>query len=280
MRLALYQVDAFTNLRFRGNAAAVVPLAAWLDDALMLQIAQENNLSETAFLLELAPGHYHIRWFSPLTEIDFCGHATLASAYVIFMLQPELPEIRFSTGAVGDLSVSRSGDWLQMSFPKRLASPVAEIPAALLQGLGAEPRQVLRSDQAWFAIYADAATVASLTPDMQQLKQLGPWDVVVTAPGTGFVPEFAATQDNLDAASQYDFISRYFWPANGGDEDPVTGSIHAGLTPYWAEQLGKNQLLAYQASTRGGVLRLEISGERVLVSGQAVLYLKGEIEVG
>lgn len=280
MRLALYQVDAFTNLRFRGNAAAVVPLAAWLDDALMLQIAQENNLSETAFLLELAPGHYHIRWFSPLTEIDFCGHATLASAYVIFMLQPELPEIRFSTGAVGDLSVSRTGDWLQMSFPKRLASPVAEIPAALLQGLGAEPRQVLRSDQAWFAIYADAATVASLTPDMQKLKQLGPWDVVVTAPGSGFVPELAATQDNLDAASQYDFISRYFWPANGGDEDPVTGSIHAGLTPYWAEVLGKNQLLAYQASTRGGVLRLEISGDRVLVSGQAVLYLKGEIEVG
>ncbi|RVU33078.1 PhzF family phenazine biosynthesis protein [Rheinheimera riviphila] len=277
MRLALYQVDAFTNQRFRGNAAAVVPLASWLDDALMLQIAQENNLSETAFLLELAPGHYHIRWFSPLTEIDFCGHATLASAYVIFMLQPELPEIRFSTGAVGDLTVSRTGDWLQMSFPKRLALPVSEVPPALLQGLGAAPLQVLRSDQAWFAIYADAATVVALTPDMQQLKQLGPWDVVVTAPGAGFVP---AGQDVEHQASQYDFIGRYFWPANGGDEDPVTGSIHAGLAPYWAGHLGKNQLLAYQASTRGGVLRLEISGERVLVSGQVVLYLKGEIEVG
>jgi PhzF family phenazine biosynthesis protein len=280
MRLAIYQVDAFTNQRFRGNAAAVVPLAHWLDDALMLQIAQENNLSETAFLLELAPGHYHIRWFSPLTEIDFCGHATLASAYVIFMLQPELAEIRFSTGAVGDLTVTKNADWLQMSFPKRLAKPVAEIPTALLQGLGAAPLQVLRSDQAWFAIYADASTVAALTPDMQQLKQLGPWDVVVTAPGTGFIPEPPAAQANPDAEQQYDFISRYFWPANGGDEDPVTGSIHAGLTPYWAEQLGKNQLLAYQASTRGGVLRVEISGDRVLVSGQAVLYLKGEIEVG
>ena len=280
MRLALFQVDAFTNQRFRGNAAAVVPLARWLDDALMLQIAQENNLSETAFLLELAPGHYHIRWFSPLTEIDFCGHATLASAYVIFMLQPELPEIRFSTGAVGDLTVCRNADWLQMSFPKRLAKPIAEIPIALLQGLGAAPLQVLRSDQAWFAIYADAATVAALTPDMQQLKQLGPWDVVVTAPGAGFVPKTPVTRDSPDAAPQYDFVSRYFWPANGGDEDPVTGSIHAGLTPYWAEQLGKTQLLAYQASTRGGVLKLEISGDRVLVSGQAVLYLKGEIEVG
>jgi len=280
MRLDLYQVDAFTNQRFRGNAAAVVPLVSWLDDALMLQIAQENNLSETAFLVALAPGHYHIRWFSPLTEIDFCGHATLASAYVIFMLQPELPEIRFSTGAVGDLTVSRNADWLQMSFPKRLALPVAEIPPALIQGLGAAPLQVLRSDQAWFAIYADAATVASLTPDMTLLKQLGPWDVVVTAPGAGFVGETPAVPANSEAAQQYDFISRYFWPANGGDEDPVTGSIHAGLTPYWAGQLGKTQLLAYQASTRGGVLRLAISGERVLVSGQAVLYLKGEIEVG
>jgi len=279
MQLALYQVDAFTQQRFRGNAAAVVPLTSWLDDTLLLQIAQENNLSETAYLLQLAPGHYHIRWFSPLTEIDFCGHATLASAYVIFMLQPELPEIRFSTGAVGDLTVCRNGDWLQMSFPQRLALPIAEVPAALLQGLGAEPLQVLRSDQAWFAIYADAATVAALTPDMAQLKQLGPWDVVVTAPGAGFVP---AGQGNAepDQAEQYDFVSRYFWPANGGDEDPVTGSIHAGLTPYWAGQLGKNQLLAYQASKRGGVLRLEISGDRVLVSGQAVLYLKGEIEVG
>jgi len=277
MRLALYQVDAFTNQRFRGNAAAVVPLVAgWLDDALMLRIAKENNLSETAFLLELAPGHYHIRWFSPLTEIDFCGHATLASAFVIFMLQPELPEIRFSTGAVGDLTVCRDRDWLQMSFPKRLAVPVTDVPAALIQGLGAKPLQVLRSDQAWFAIYADAATVVALTPDMQQLKQLGPWDVVVTAPGVGFIP---AGQDAENQVTHYDFISRYFWPANGGDEDPVTGSIHAGLTPYWAEQLGKTQLLAYQASERGGVLRLEISNDRVLVSGQAVLYLKGEIEI-
>lgn len=277
MQFAMYQVDAFTHQRFQGNAAAVVPLTAWLDDTLMLRIAQENNLSETAFLLELAPGHYHIRWFSPLTEIDFCGHATLASAYVIFMLQPTLTTIRFSTGAVGDLTVTQQDDWLQMSFPKRLATPVAELPAALIQGLGATPLHVLRSDQAWFAIYADAATVANLTPDMQQLKQLGPWDVVVTAPGVGFTP---AGHEAAESSMQYDFVSRYFWPANGGDEDPVTGSIHAGLTPYWAEQLGKTQLLAYQASIRGGVLRLEISGDRVLVSGQAVLYLKGEIEVG
>jgi PhzF family phenazine biosynthesis protein len=268
MRLALYQVDAFTNQRFRGNAAAVVPLQQWLDDALLLQIAQENNLSETAYLLQQAPGHYVIRWFSPLTEIDFCGHATLASAFVIFMLQPDLAEIRFSTQVVGDVTVTKNADWLQMSFPKRLAKPVTEVPAALLQGLGAAPLQVLQSEQAWFAVYADAATVQTLTPDMALLKQLGPLDVVVTAPGKSF------------ATGQYDFISRYFWPANGGDEDPVTGSIHAGLAPYWAEQLGKNQLLAYQASQRGGVLRLAINDDRVLVSGQAVLYLQGEIMIG
>ncbi len=268
MRLALYQVDAFTEQRFRGNAAAVVPLQAWLDDELLLQIAQENNLSETAYLLERAAGHYWIRWFSPLTEIDFCGHATLAAAYVIFMRQPELCQICFSTQAVGDLTVTKNGDWLQMNFPKRLATPVDQVPAALLQGLGAAPQQVLQSEQAWFAVYADAATVQTLTPDLALLKQLAPLDVVVTAPGNNF------------AQDQYDFISRYFWPANGGDEDPVTGSIHAGLAPYWAQRLGKQQMLAYQASKRGGVLRLQICDERVLVSGQAQLYLQGEIIIG
>jgi PhzF family phenazine biosynthesis protein len=261
----MYQVDAFTDKLFSGNAAAVVPLTQWLDDAVLLAIAQENNLSETAYLLELGKGHYFIRWFSPITEIDFCGHATLAAAFVLFQLQPDLTEISFSTQAVGDLTVTRQGDWLQMNFPQRQALPVAEVPAALLQALGVAPVKVLRSAQAWFAIYDNAGQVAALTPDMQLLKQLGPWDVVVTAPGVGF------------KQSQYDFVSRYFWPANGGDEDPVTGSIHAGLAPYWAEQLGKTELVAYQASIRGGVLRCELLNDRVLVSGQAVLYFQGEI---
>ena len=265
MKLTIYQVDAFTDTLFSGNAAAVVPLTAWLDDSRLLLIAQENNLSETAYLLELGKGHYFIRWFSPITEIDFCGHATLASAFVLFQLKPELTELRFSTQAVGDLTVTKQGDWLQMNFPQRPALPVAELPAVLLEALGVAPVKVLRSAQAWFAIYDDAAQVTALTPDMQLLKQLGPWDMVVTAPGIGF------------AEDQYDFVSRYFWPANGGDEDPVTGSVHAGLTPYWAEQLGKTELLAYQASKRGGVLRCELQNDRVLVSGQAVLYLQGEI---
>lgn len=264
-KLAIYQVDAFTDTLFSGNAAAVVPLTQWLDDATLLSIAQENNLSETAYLLELNKGHYFIRWFSPITEIDFCGHATLAAAFVLFQLQPELTEISFSTQAVGDLTVTKQGDWLQMNFPQRPALPVAEVPAALLQALGVAPIKVLRSAQAWFAIYEHAAQVTALQPDMQLLKQLGPWDVVVTAPGTGF------------QEGRYDFVSRYFWPANGGDEDPVTGSIHAGLAPYWAEQLAKTELVAYQASQRGGVLRCALQNDRVLVSGQAVLYLQGEM---
>lgn len=265
MKLPIYQVDAFTDTLFSGNSAAVVPLSAWLDDAKLLLIAQENNLSETAYLLELNKGHYFIRWFSPITEIDFCGHATLASAFVLFQLQPEHTEISFSTQAVGDLTVTKQGDWLQMNFPQRPALPVAEVPAVLLEALGVAPLKVLQSAQAWFAIYDNAAQVAALKPDMQLLKQLGPWDMVATAPGLGF------------KEGQYDFVSRYFWPANGGDEDPVTGSIHAGLAPYWAEQLGKTELLAYQASKRGGVLRCALQNDRVLVSGQAVLYLQGEI---
>lgn len=264
--LAIYQVDAFTDQLFAGNAAAVVPVAQWLSDELMLQIAAENNLSETAFVREVAQGHVEIRWFSPLTEIDFCGHATLASAEVWFRLQPELETLRVSTQKVGDLTVQKGLDgWHLMDFPERLPRPMTEVPAALLAALPATPVAVLRSEQAWFVVFANAQDVVTLQPDLALLKQLGPYDVVVTAPGAGF------------AQGQYDFVSRYFWPANGGDEDPVTGSIHAGLAPYWGERLAKTELLAYQASTRGGVLRLALSNQRVQVSGQARLYLQGQI---
>lgn len=269
MKLELFQVDAFTDQLFGGNAAAVVPLPDemenWPAEQLMLQIAAENNLSETAFLKKLAPAHYQIRWFSPLCEVDFCGHATLAAAFVLFSRDTAV-ELTFSTLKVGDLTVRQGQDgWLDMNFPQRPAVPQAEIPAALLQALNHQPTDVLRSEQAWFLIYDDAAKVQRLTPDMTLLKTLWPFDVVATAPGAGF------------AAGEYDVVSRYFWPANGGDEDPVTGSIHAGLTPYWAEKLNKTALLAYQASSRGGVLRCALQGERVQVSGQACLYLYGQI---
>ncbi len=265
--LDLYQVDAFTHQLFRGNPAAVVPLSQWLSDALMLQIAAENNLSETAFVRHIAGGHYEIRWFSPLCEIDFCGHATLAAATVLFG-QTGLTTLRFSTLKVGDLQVHQHGDWLQMDFPCREALP-AVAPPALLQAFAKAPAAVLQSPQAWFVVYDDAAAVLSAKPDLALLKTLWPYDVVVTAPGHGFGGD--------DHCGPYDFVSRYFWPANGGDEDPVTGSIHAGLAPYWAQRLGKTALLAYQASARGGVLRCQLSGDRVLVSGQARLYLQGRI---
>lgn len=264
--LAIYQVDAFTDQLFAGNAAAVVPVDEWLSDDLMLHIAAENNLSETAFVREVAPGHVEIRWFSPLTEIDFCGHATLASAEVWFRLQPALTTLRVSTQKVGDLTVHKGQDgWHLMDFPERLPTPISEVPATLIAALPIAPVAVLRSEQAWFVIYTEAQDVVSLKPDLALLKQLGPYDVVVTAPGTGF------------AQGQYDFVSRYFWPANGGDEDPVTGSIHAGLAPYWGARLAKTELLAYQASSRGGMLRLALSNQRVQISGQARLYLQGQI---
>jgi PhzF family phenazine biosynthesis protein len=271
MKLEIYQVDAFTNELFRGNAAAVVLVpelaVALLSDALMLRIAQENNLSETVFVKQLGSGHYQLRWFSPLCEIDFCGHATLAAAFVLFQREA-LTTLRFSTLKVGDLTVTQAADgWFDMNFPQRLASVQADIPAALLQALNHVPAAVLRSEQAWFVVYDQAATVQQLTPDMALLKTLWPYDVVATAPGLGF------------GDGQYDFVSRYFWPANGGDEDPVTGSIHAGLAPYWAARLAKTELLAYQASARGGVLRCVIQGDRVQVSGQARLYLQGQIEI-
>lgn len=260
MKLPIYQVDAFTDQLFKGNYAAVVLLPQPISNELMQQIATENNLSETAFVLQLAEDHYQIRWFSPVTEIDFCGHATLAAAFVLFRQPNHSTALRFSTLHVGDLMVSKTADdWIQMDFPQRVAEPV-QAPAALLAGLSVPPALVLRSAQAYFAIYPEEAQVRQLTSQSQELKKLAPYDVVVTAPGL-----------------QYDFVSRYFWPANGGDEDPVTGSIHAGLVPYWAGRLGKTQLLAYQASERGGVLRCELTADRVLVSGQARLYLAGEI---
>lgn len=263
MPYPLFVVDAFTRTRFGGNQAAVMPLAAWLPEALMQAIATENNLSETAFVVKDDNGVFHIRWFSPLTEIDFCGHATLASAHVLFGKNPQASRLRFYAKAVGELVVTKAEDGLiEMSFPNR-APEVCEAPAALLAGLEPKPRQVLKNAQAYFAVYDSEAEVRALNPDLEALKALAPFDVVATAPG-----------------DSHDFVSRYFWPANGGAEDPVTGSIHAGLTPYWAERLGKAALHAFQASARGGELFCRLEGERVLVAGYCVSYLKGSIELG
>ncbi|WP_321350043.1 PhzF family phenazine biosynthesis protein [Halopseudomonas oceani] len=263
MQLSIFQVDAFTDTLFGGNYAAVVPLADWLSAELMQAIAAENNVSETAFVVKQADGGYAIRWFSPLAEIDFCGHATLAAAFVLFRLNPDTQVLRFRAAAVGELSLSRETDGLiHMDAPRLAPEPVEEAPALLLDGLSIRPDSVLVSRQAWFAVYADEGQVRAVEQDPELIRQLAPRDVVVTAPG-----------------HEVDFVSRYFWPANGGLEDMVTGSIHAGLAPYWAERLGCDRLVAVQASARCGRLYCQVEAERVRISGYAVLYLEGCIHL-
>ncbi|GAD00194.1 PhzF family phenazine biosynthesis protein [Agarivorans albus] len=261
MNLKMHQVDSFTRDLFGGNPAAVIVLEAWLEDSVMQAIAIENNLSETAFLVADEPGSYLIRWFSPICEIDFCGHATLAAAHVLFNQQPTLQELHFTTLQVGELKARRGDNGLiAMDFPSCPPHMEFETPSALLDGVSVKPSEVWRNQQAYFLVYQQQAQVEALEVDLDLLKTLAPYDVVVTAPG-----------------EEHDFVSRYFWPANGGAEDPVTGSIHAGLTPFWTKRLGKDELQAYQASKRGGVLHCQQLGDRVTIAGHAKTYFEGTV---
>lgn len=256
MALTQYQVDAFTRRPFEGNSAAVVPLEQWLDDALMQTIANENNLSETAFFVPEDDG-FALRWFTPEAEVDLCGHATLATAHVLFehMNYPQ-PGIRFSTRS-GDLVVERRGDRLAMDFPAQPTQP-AECPEALIKGLGVTPVAVEKNVDI-LAVLASEDQVRALQPDLTELKKLDCRGIIVTAPG-----------DNKD------FVSRFFAPAVGIAEDPVTGSAHCELAPYWARQLGKNNLSARQISRRGGDVDCELKGDRVTLLGSAVTVIKSE----
>jgi PhzF family phenazine biosynthesis protein len=259
MRLPLYQVDAFTSRRFHGNPAAVCPLERWLPDDVMQSIAAENHLSETAFFV--ADGaDYRLRWFTPKVEVDLCGHATLASAHVLFhRLGHAGASVTFRT-ASGPLVVSRAGDRLAMDFPSRPPRPCA-MPAGLDRALGIAPREVLLARD-YLAVYDDEAAVRALRPDFAALDDVGGFAVIVTARGTGA-----------------DFVSRFFAPRAGVPEDPVTGSAHCTLTPFWAGRLGRNPLVAHQVSARGGEIACELRGDRVILTGDAVLYLEGTIEV-
>lgn len=263
MKLKIYQIDAFTDKVFTGNYAAVILLKEWISTKLMQNIATENNLSETAFIKNTIDNSYEIRWFSPINEIDFCGHATLASAFVLFEENNTLNEIEFIAKAVGSLKVTQEKDnYIKMVFPNRKPKEISSVPDELVKGLSITPTEVLLSQQAYFAIYENEEDTYKVKPNLEELKKLAPYDVVVTAKG-----------------SEYDFISRYFWPANGGKEDPVTGSIHTGLAPYWAEKLNKNDLKAFQASKRGGLLLCTVSPKNVVIRGKAVKYLEGYIEI-
>lgn len=257
MKLSVFQIDTFTNEVFSGNPAAVCPLEDWIDDSVMQNIAAENNLSETAFFVK-RDHHYDLRWFTPTREIDLCGHATLAAAFVLFNeLKISTKEIVFHTKS-GPLSVEQRNEFLEMDFPMQL--PVAcDVPGGLIKGLGKEPAEVLSSED-YLAVFDSENNVRNIKPDFEQLKRLPLRGVIVTSPG-----------------ERADFVSRFFAPKFGINEDPVTGSAHCSLAPYWGRRLGKNKLLALQISSRGGELYCEVLDERVLISGKAVKFMQGEI---
>ncbi len=263
MRLPIYQVDAFTDAVFAGNPAAVVPLDSWLPDATLQAIAAENNLAETAFFVRRGAGH-ELRWFTPTEEVDLCGHATLATAFVLAtVIEPGRSRWEFATRKAGSLTVTRDGDLFTLDFPSRPPEPMAAPPAGLLEALGGPAPVAVLKSRDLLVVYEDEAAVRALAPDMSALARLDAFAVCVTAPGTGGV----------------DFVSRFFAPAGGIPEDPVTGSAHCTLIPYWAARLGKARMEARQVSARGGVLSCELAGDRVRIAGKAVLYLEGAIHV-
>jgi len=259
--LPIYQVDAFASRVFEGNPAAVVPLEDLLPDDVMQSIATENNLAETAFFIR-SGDEYKLRWFTPATEVDLCGHATLASAFVVFeFLEPDRPSVVFDTCS-GPLTVERRGNLLVMDFPSRPPEPVEPCPG-LVGALGGSPQEVLASRD-YMVVYASEEEVRALRPDFYRLAQADRFAVIVTAPAR---------------SGNYDFVSRFFAPAAGVPEDPVTGSAHCTLIPYWARRLGKERLRARQVSSRGGELECALKGSRVEIAGGAVLYLKGTIRI-
>ena len=264
MKLTIYQVDAFTNKVFRGNPAAIIPLQSWLDDRQMQLIAMENNLSETAFIVSTegaAEASYHIRWFTPGLEIDLCDHATLASAYIIkTFLEPHVQEISFTTQKAGTLKTYIKDGMYTLDFPARMPSET-KTPEILLQSLGNTPTVEVLKSRDYFVVLPNEEAVQDMEPDFNLMKELNA-GVIITAKG-----------------HSSDIVSRFFFPAAGIDEDPVTGSAHCNLIPYWSQKLGTSKIFARQISKRGGELWCEYKDDRVLMSGQCVLYMTGEISI-
>lgn len=265
MKLPIFQVDAFASEVFKGNPAAIVPLDAWLPDATMQAIALENNVSETAFFVPEGAG-YRLRWFTPEVEVDLCGHATLATSWLILnRLDLGRDTVAFETRS-GRLDVSRAGEGedapLAMDFPS-WAPKTTKPCAGLVEALGAGPPVEVLSARDYLVVYESADQVRALAPNMDGLMKIDKFAVCVTAPGDG----------------GFDFVSRFFAPAKGVPEDPVTGSAHSMLTPYWAKRLGKRWLDAYQASRRGGILRCIDNGERITLEGRCAFFLEGAIRI-
>jgi PhzF family phenazine biosynthesis protein len=263
MRVPIFQLDAFAARRFEGNPAAVMVLPAFPDDAAMLRIAAENNLAETAFLVREGED-WRIRWFTPRVEVPLCGHATLAAAAVVMeRLEPARREVVFHS-ASGPLLVARNAVGYRMDFPARPSERMAQPPAGIADALGAQPLELWQNEFNYLALLRDPAAVRALAPDFRALARLDRPGVIVTAAGEG----------------EFDFTSRYFAPAKGVDEDPVTGGAHCMLAPFWEPRLGKREFLARQASARGGTVRCVLRDTRVELEGGCVFYLEGEAELG
>jgi PhzF family phenazine biosynthesis protein len=261
MKLTIYQVDAFAEKVFTGNPAAIVPLEEWIDDDLMQKIGMENNLAETAFFVKTDNG-YHIRWFTPTLEIDLCGHATLGSAYIIKnFIEPHLAEINFTTQKVGALRATAKDGIYTLDFPSRMPQP-GDAPDKLLKSLNITTAVEVLKSRDYFVVLPNEDAVKNVEPDFTLMKELDSVGVIVTAKG-----------------QSADVVSRCFYPGAGIPEDPVTGSAHCNIVPYWSDKLGKTKLFCKQLSQRGGDLHCELEGDRVLMSGKCVLFLEGEINV-
>jgi len=261
MNLKIYQVDAFTEKLFGGNPAAIIPLEKWIDEQLMQQIAMENNLAETAFFVSKGGNDFDIRWFTPALEINLCGHATLASAYLLYnKLGYKNDKIVFHSKS-GPLTVIRNGDELLMDFPSWKPERVSEYPEALLQSLGNPSILGVYANREYMVELENEDAVRNLVPDFTLMKKAGKM-IIVTAAG-----------------KEVDFVSRFFAPTAGIDEDPVTGSAHSQLIPFWSEKLGKDKMKAKQLSKRGGDVYCEQRGDRVIMGGTCVFFLEGEIKI-
>lgn len=260
MNIPIYQIDAFADSLFTGNPAAVCPLQAWLPDEVLQKIAAENNLSETAFFAREGDG-YRIRWFTPGVEVNLCGHATLATAYAVFAFEGHPGDVIQFASRSGTLRVRRDGDRLVLDFPADAPRREAAVPG-LVEAIGRQPVEEWKGRTDYLLVYERQADVEALAPDFTRLRAVEARGIIVSAPGEAV-----------------DFVSRFFAPRVGVDEDPVTGSAHTTLTPYWANRLGKNDLSAMQLSRRRGWLQCRLAGDRVEIAGKAVPYLRGTITV-
>ena len=278
--MKMYQVDAFTQQLFKGNPAAVLVLDDWLDVSLMQSIALENNLAETAFVKRIDAENYQIRWFTPKVEVDFCGHATLASAFVLFKDYTQAKTIHFHVKDLGIFIINQAEDGkIQMDFPIRKPQKLEHYPELLNQAIDKPFKEVYVNAQAFILVCETEQDVVDATPNLTIIKKIAKEhqrSTTITAEAHDL--DVTITAQSAQVSDQYDYVARYFAPHKGIDEDPVTGSMHTGLAPFWAEKLNKDQLIAYQASARGGLLFCEIQAQdRIVISGYAQLFMQAEI---